>query len=94
MSVDLCRKAVSDGYRVYVPECEAVIVSRDVVFLDELTSVAGTNSVDEPQVDVEPLTEACDMEDCSGGQDISTPTLRDRSHVQLPLKLRTLLNVC
>ena len=75
-----------DGYRVYVPERDDVILSRDVVFLDELTSVAGTNSVDEPEVDVEPLNEACDTEDCSEGQDISRPTLRDRSHIQLPVR--------
>jgi len=41
-----------DGYRVYLPERDDVILSRDVVFLDELRSAAGTNSVNEPEVDV------------------------------------------
>lgn len=71
-----------DGYRVYVPEQDDVIISRDVLFKEEQLSATDSSCSEEAEVDVA-------LQDDGNSHinvDASKQALRDRNLIQLPAR--------
>ena len=75
-----------DGYRVYVPDRDNVVTSRDVIFKEEQpTSSEEVDSGSEVEVKLQNETDHI-PDECDEVQDSGRRTLRDRRQIQLPVR--------
>ena len=76
-----------DGYRIYIPDRDDVITSRDVIFKDELVSVSSEMQVSEDSsVDVPFDVDDDISESNSDNVGETVQSLRDRRQLKLPVR--------